>query len=69
MRKAKTLLISEQGRKLCGLRCAEVENVFGQIKWDRGFDRFRPRALPKLSLEWGLVCITHNLLRMAALQT
>lgn len=59
--KARDLLLSDRGKKLRGLRCAEVENVFGQIKWNYSFNRFHLRGLKKVSLEWGLVCLAHNL--------
>ena len=35
---ARDLLLSDKGIKLRGLRCAEVENVFGQIKWNYSFN-------------------------------
>ena len=41
---------------------AIVEPVFGQIREARGFRRFSFRGLRKVSAEWDLVCLTHNLL-------
>ena len=63
----KALLQSEKGIYLCGRRCAEVENVFGQLKWNSGFTRFHLRGLKKVLLEWKLLCIGHNLRRMTML--
>jgi hypothetical protein len=40
--------------------------VFGQIKWNRGFKRFLLRGLPKVSCEFGLIAIAHNLKKMWA---
>ena len=45
-------------------RAIEVEPVFGQIKWNRGFKRFLLRGLPKITAEFGLVAIAHNLKKM-----
>ena len=41
-----------------------VEPVFGQIKEIRGFRRFSFRGAPKVAAEWGLICLTHNLLKL-----
>jgi hypothetical protein len=57
---AKTVLNSEKGIKLRKKRGVEVESVFGHIKSNRGFDRFKLRGIDKVSLEWGLVSIAHN---------
>jgi transposase len=52
------------GRAVYGLRKGVVEPVFGQIKGARGFRRFSLRGLVKVSGEWSLVCLTHNLLKI-----
>jgi hypothetical protein len=44
----------------------EVESVFGQIKQDSAFRRFSLRGLEKVNLEWGLVCLAHNIKKIAA---
>jgi hypothetical protein len=43
-----------------------VEPVFGQIKEARGFRRFLLRGKDKVAGEWSLICIAHNLLKLAA---
>jgi transposase len=53
-----------QGQQLYGQRKTIVEPVFGQIKGARGFRRFSFRGLLKISGEWSLVCLTHNLLKL-----
>jgi Transposase DDE domain len=53
------------GRQAYGLRKQTVEPVFGQIKERRGLRRFLLRGLPKVSGEWTLWCLTHNLLKIA----
>jgi len=48
------------------LRKQTVEPVFGQIKGARGFRQFLLRGLAKVRQEWQLVCLAHNLLKLAA---
>ena len=48
------------------LRKITVEPVFGQTKEARGFRQFLLRGLDKVAHEWGLVCIAHNLTKLAA---
>jgi IS5 family transposase len=47
------------------LRKQLPEPVFGQIKQARGFRQFLMRGLDKVALEWGLVCLAHNMLKLA----
>ena len=65
--KASALLRSEEGLKQRSLRSCDVETVFGHIKHNLGFRRFLLRTLGKVSVEWGLVCISHNLIKVACL--
>jgi transposase len=53
-----------QGQQLYAQRKTIVEPVFGQIKGARGFRRFSFRGLLKISAEWCLICLTHNLLKL-----
>lgn len=62
---AKSNLLSEQGRKLRIQRNVEVETFFGQVKHNMHFRRFHLRGLEKVKTEWGLVCIAHNLQKLA----
>jgi transposase len=48
------------------LRKQVVEPVFGQIKQARGFRQFLLRGLDCVTHEWTLVCIAHNLNKLAA---
>lgn len=57
-------LAESSGRAVYAGRKAIVEPVFGQIKQARGFRRFSFRGLAKVSLEWTLMCLTHNLLKI-----
>jgi len=62
---AKNNLLSEQGKLLRIQRNVEVESVFGQIKHNMRFRRFHLRGLEKVKTEWGLVCIAHNMRKLA----
>ena len=63
--RAKALLLSEQGVAVRKQRSIDVETVFGRIKQDWGFRRFLLRGLEKVKTEWGLLCIAHNLAKLA----
>jgi hypothetical protein len=62
---AREKLVSDQGRRLRSRRCVEVETVFGRIKQDWGFRRFTLRGMEKVKTEWGLLCIAHNIAKLA----
>jgi transposase len=65
-RQASQNLLSEQGKHLRSRRSTEVETVFGDIKHNRRFRRFMLRGLDKVKIEWGLVCLAHNMQKLAA---
>lgn len=64
--KAAMNLRSEKGLLLRSQRCVEVESVFGRIKGNWSFRRFLLRGLEKVRIEWGLLCIAHNLAKLVA---
>jgi len=43
-----------------------VEPVFGQVKFNLGFRRFRLRGSDKADGEWTLVCLVHNIKKIYA---
>ncbi len=47
-------------------RNVDVESVFGHIKHNMAFRRFNLRGLEKVKTEWGLVCIAHNMRKLAS---
>lgn len=59
-KEVKMKLNTEKGIELRKKRSVEVESVFGHIKSNRGFNRFKLRGIEKVSLEWGLLSIAHN---------
>ena len=64
--KARELLMSEEGLMHRSRRPIEPEAVFGNIKFNHGFKRFRLKSTEKASVEWGLVAIAHNLRKYIA---
>ena len=64
-KQARTNLTSDQGEILRARRSVEVETVFGHIKHNMAFRRFHLRRLEKVKTEWGLVCIAHNMRKLA----
>lgn len=65
--KAKQNLCSKIGLEMRSLRTAEVESVFVDIKGNFGMRRFLLKGLDKVSIEWGIHSIVHNMRKMAAL--
>lgn len=63
-RKANELLCSEQGIELRKRRVCEVEQTFGRIKGCWGFRRFLLRGKSKVTIEWLLLSIAHNITKM-----
>jgi len=53
-----------KGRKTYSKRKEIVEPVFGQIKQVRGFRQFLLRGFDKVSAEWELICLGHNLMKL-----
>jgi transposase len=53
-----------KGRAIYAKRKEISEPVFGQIKQVRGFRQFLLRGLRKVSAEWDLICLGHNLLKL-----
>ena len=63
--KARENLMAPRGLTLRSKRPIEVEAVFGRLKHNWGFRRFSLRGLEKVSTEWGLLCIAHNIAKAA----
>ena len=56
-------LRTARGRKIYSKRQELPEPVFGQIKHGRGFRQFLRRGTRKVSEEWAMVCLAHNMLK------
>lgn len=63
--KARELLLSEEGVRKRKQRCVDVEPVFGQLKENRQFRRFRLRGQQKVEVEMGLAAMAHNIVKLA----
>jgi transposase len=59
-------LISPRGIEMRSKRPIEAEAVFGRLKHNWGFRRFLLRGLEKVKTEWGILCIAHNIAKVAA---
>ena len=57
-------LKSTKGKQLRYKRPVEVESVFGHIKWNRNFKRFLLRGIDKVKIEWGLLSLAHNMMKI-----
>lgn len=64
--KARRLLTSEEGLKHRGRRCMEPEAVFGQIKADMGYRRFRHFGKDKVTMDFAFLAIAFNLKKMCS---
>ncbi|MGZ6623628.1 MAG: transposase [Solirubrobacteraceae bacterium] len=58
------VLATDHGQAIYRRRMATVEPVFGQMKFNRGFDRFQRRGRSAARSEWRLAAATHNLLKL-----
>ena len=56
---------SPQGRALYGRRIATVEPVFGNLRYNKGLDRFTLRGKAKVDTQWKLYCMVHNIEKLA----
>jgi hypothetical protein len=55
-------------RQLLVRRKVEVESAFGHIKGNRSFRRFSLRGLEKVHIEFGIVALAHNILKVAGIR-
>jgi transposase len=63
--KATELLKSEKGLYYRRKRGVDVEPVFGNIKYNKGFKRFLLKGIEKTEIEIGLLALAHNLAKRA----
>jgi hypothetical protein len=60
----RTVLASDLGAELYGKRQGMIEPVFGDTKYNRGYDRFQRRGRAACRSEWRLITATGNLLKL-----
>lgn len=63
---ARDRLNSERGLFHRSMRPIEPEAVFGHIKFNHGFRRFKLKSIAKVTVEFGLVALAHNLRKYIA---
>jgi len=68
-RRARERLTSEEGIKHRGRRCIEPEAVFGQMKYDMAYKRFRHFGLDKVKMDFAFFAIAFNIKKMCAKMT
>ena len=56
---------SPEGRLRYGQRFATVEPVFGNVRYNKGLDRFTLRGQPKVDGQWKLFCLVQNIEKLA----
>ncbi len=56
---------SPTGRARYGQRFATVEPVFGNLRYNKGLDRFTLRGRAKVDAQWKLFCLVHNIEKLA----
>lgn len=61
---ARVNLNSQKGFQLRKRRSIEIETCFGDIKWNMGFRRFHLRGLKKVTAEFTLVAMAHNVKKL-----
>ena len=66
--KAKTALECDEKAMVYARRKVEVESVFGHLKGNRSFRRFSLRGLDKVQVEFGILAMAHNILKLAGIR-
>jgi hypothetical protein len=61
----KRAIDSARGRRLYGGRIATVEPVFANLRHNKRLDRFTLRGQAKVSTQWQLYCLVHNIEKLA----
>lgn len=65
-RRARQRLTSEQGVKHRGQRCIEPEAVFGQMKYNMAYRRFRHTGKDKVTMDFAFFAIAFNIKKLCA---
>ena len=63
-RQARERLLSEEGIRHRGRRCIEPEAVFGQMKYDMAYRRFRHFGKDKVTMDFAFFAIAFNLKKL-----
>ena len=60
----RTRIATAEGRAQYSKRQGTVEPVFGNTKQARGYRQFALRGTTKVTAEWKIICLTHNLCKL-----
>ena len=66
MRQAAERLTSGEGVKYRGRRCIEPEAVFGQMKYDMNYKRFRHFGMDKVKMDFAFFAIAFNIKKLCS---
>lgn len=61
----KARIDSPEGKRMIAARFATVEPVFGNLRRNKGLNRFTLRGQAKVDGQWKLYCLVHNIEKMA----
>ena len=61
----KVKIDSDLGKEMITRRFATVEPVFGNLRGNKGLDRFTLRGKTKIDGQWKLYCMMHNIEKLA----
>jgi transposase len=53
------------GKYIYGKRIGNIEPVFGNLRFNKGLDYFTYRGKDKVNVQWMLMCIVHNIEKIA----
>jgi transposase len=56
---------TDEGREMIARRFATVEPVFGNLRYNKGLNRFTLRSRHKVDGQWKLYCLVHNIEKLA----
>jgi IS5 family transposase len=61
----KAKIDTPEGRRIYGRRLSTVEPVFGNVRAQKRMDRFTLRGRLKVTVQWMLYCLVHNVEKIA----
>ena len=61
----KTRVDSDKGKRIYSHRMSVVEPVFGNLEFNKKLKRFSLRGLKKVTAQWKLFCLIHNIEKLA----
>jgi hypothetical protein len=56
---------ADRGKEMIARRFATVEPVFGNLRYNKGLNRFTLGGRQKVDGQWKLYCLVHNIEKLA----